>query len=65
MAEILQRHRIIVIAIGFIMIAALVWLFISRHNANKIPSRGVFVMGYHYGTCMIHDNGCTALNSLT
>lgn len=44
MAEVLQKFRFVLILLGFLLLALILWLIISRQNAHKIPSRGVFVI---------------------
>lgn len=43
MVEVLQRYKIILVVLGIITIAMLVWFIMIRQNTDKIPSRGVFV----------------------
>lgn len=44
MAGVLQKYGIILIVLFIFIFLALLWLVVSKHNANKIPSRGVFVI---------------------
>ena len=53
MAEIIQRYRMLIIAIGLLMLAGLIWLIASRQNLNRIPSRGVLVYGAEIFICPI------------
>jgi len=43
MTEVLRRHRAAIIVISLLLFALLMWIFISRQNTVKIPTRGVFV----------------------
>lgn len=44
MTEVLRRFKALIIIVSLLIFALLMWLFISRQNAVKIPSRGVFVI---------------------
>lgn len=44
MTGILQRYWMIFTIVGFLIALSLLWLFISKHDSKKIPSRGVFVI---------------------
>ena len=44
MTEVLRRYRTVIIVVSLLLFALLMWLFLSRQNVSKIPSRGVFVM---------------------
>lgn len=43
MTEVLRRYRAAIIVISLLLFALLMWIFISRQNTVKIPTRGVFV----------------------
>ena len=43
MTEVLRRYRAAIIIISLLLFALLMWIFISRQNTVKIPTRGVFV----------------------
>ena len=43
MTEVIQRYRLILLALGLVLIAVLVWVFVSKQKSNELPSRGVFV----------------------
>lgn len=44
MTEVLKRYRTVIIIISLLLFALLMWIFISKQNAMKIPTRGVFVI---------------------
>ena len=46
MIGIIQRSKILIVVLSFVLIGLLLlgWFVLSKHNLNKIPSRGVFVM---------------------
>ena len=44
MTEVLRRYRAAIIVISLLLFALLMWIFISRQNTVKIPTRGVFVV---------------------
>jgi len=44
MTEVLRRYRAAIIIISLLIFALLMWIFISRQNTVKIPTRGVFVL---------------------
>lgn len=44
MTEVLRRYRTVIIVISLLLFALLMWLFISRQNTVKVPTRGVFVL---------------------
>jgi hypothetical protein len=41
---VLKRHRMIIILLSMVVIAAIAWLFLSRLGNERIPTRGVYVM---------------------
>ncbi len=43
MTEVLRRYRTLIIAVSLLLFALLMWIFLSRQNTVKIPTRGVFV----------------------
>lgn len=43
MTEVLRRYRALIIAVSLLLFALLMWIFLSRQNTVKIPTRGVFV----------------------
>ena len=43
MTNVIQRCRLLIVALGLLMLAGLIWLIASRQNLNRIPSRGVLV----------------------
>jgi hypothetical protein len=44
MIAVIQRYKLLIIILSFIVFVLLLWLFVTRLNVNKIPSRGVFVI---------------------
>lgn len=44
MSAVIQRFKLLFIAMSLILVGLMAWLIISRQHANKIPSRGVFVV---------------------
>jgi hypothetical protein len=45
MSEVMQKYRLIILALALILIAALIWMFMAKQESDKVPSRGVFVEG--------------------
>lgn len=45
MIAVIQRYKLIFVAACLIAAAFIAWFIVSRQEAGKIPSRGVFVMG--------------------
>ena len=43
MTNVIKRYRLLIIVMGLLMLAGLIWLIASRQNFNRIPSRGVLV----------------------
>jgi len=44
MGKLLGRLRVIFIALLIVAAAIVLWMAFFRHETNKIPSKGVFVM---------------------
>lgn len=44
MLAVLSRYKLFLIILTLIVLAVLIFLFISGQNSEKIPSRGVFVL---------------------
>lgn len=44
MLAVLNRYRAFLIILMLIVVAVLIWLFISAQSSDKTPSRGVFVL---------------------
>ncbi len=44
MLAVLDRYKAFLIFVSVIVLAILLWLFISAKDGNKLPSRGVFVL---------------------
>lgn len=43
MTGILQRYRLVMIILGLIALALIIWFIVSRQEIDKIPSRGTFI----------------------
>lgn len=44
MLAVLNRYKLFLIILTLIVLAVLIFLFVSGQNSGKIPSRGVFVL---------------------
>jgi hypothetical protein len=44
MVQVLQRYKIIIFILSFLILAGAIWAMYTGHNAKKIPMRGVFVL---------------------
>lgn len=49
MLAVLDRYKAFLIILSVIVLAILLWLFISAQDGDKLPSRGVFVLNRMIG----------------
>jgi len=47
MAAVLYKYRIVIVVLCLIALGFIAWLFLSRQELGKIPSRGVFVNSFN------------------